>query len=608
MRPEGLDARARRTLPRDIPAPASGAGITVKDLTVVAWKSGAVIVRGISFAVAPGGILGLVGESGSGKTTAGLALLAYARSGLRIAGGSVTIGGVSMLDLSDPALSRLRGRHVAYVPQDPAVALHPGLRLRTQLAECLRDPDRSSEEHLRALLEEVGLPDPARILAAYPHELSGGQQQRVAIAMAFAPEPQAILMDEPTTALDVTTQTLVLQMVKTLAARRRTAIVYVSHDLAVVASLADRVAVMYSGEIVESGASTQVLREPRHPYTRALIRAVPNPDRAVRLEGLGGHAPDPLQRPRGCVFAPRCPIVETGCRTLSPPSVDAAPGHVVRCLRADTMKRETHATASTQLPRAVQESRPLVRLESVSAWHDRKILHDVTLGIAAGRCTALVGESGSGKTTLARCIAGLHANWTGGITLDGEALQPAARQRPLEQLRRVQYVFQNPYASLNPRQTIGRSLMIAGRHLRRGAPAVWRAEVIAVLASVGLPATTADALPGHLSGGQRQRAAIARGLICAPDLLICDEVTSALDVSIQATIVELLTRLRETGGLSILFVAHNIGLVRSLAQDVVVMQAGRIVESGPVAAVLSAPKASETMRLMRDAPRFEMAV
>ncbi len=232
------------------------------------------------------------------------------------------------------------------------------------------------------------------------------------------------------------------------------------------------------------------------------------------------------------------------------------------------------------------------------------MLHDVTLAIAAGRCTALVGESGSGKTTLARCIAGLHANRSGVIALDDKPLQPAARLRSREQLRRIQYVFQNPYASLNPRQTIGRSLMVAARHLRRQAAPVSHGEVVAVLASVGLPATTADALPAQLSGGQRQRAAIARGLICEPDLLICDEVTSALDVSIQATIVELLTSLRESRGLSILFVAHNIGLVRSLAQDVVVMQAGRIVEIGPVAEVLSAPKAAETMRLMRDAPRF----
>jgi peptide/nickel transport system ATP-binding protein len=603
--PEGLDERAHRSLP----PPAAGAGIAVTDLTVVVRKTGAVIVRGISFAVAPGGILGLVGESGSGKTTAGLALLAYARSGLRIAGGSVTIGGVSMLGLGDRALSEMRGREVAYVPQDPAVALHPGLRLRTQLAECLRDATGPVEARLPALLEEVGLPDPPRILAAYPHELSGGQQQRVAIAMAFAPRPQAILMDEPTTALDVTTQTHVLRMVKTLAARHRTAIVYVSHDLAVVASLADRVAVLYSGEIVESGASAQVLREPLHPYTRALIRAVPNPDRAIRLEGLGGHAPEPAHRPPGCVFAPRCPIVEAACTTVAPPALTAAPGHVVRCLRAGVSPQ---ASVSI-LPQpaapepAAQDTAPLVRLQAVSAWHAQKILHDVTLDIAAGRCTALVGESGSGKTTLARCIAGLHAKWTGEIALDGVALLPAGRQRSLEQLRRIQYVFQNPYASLNPRQSIGRSLMIAGRHLRRDAAAVSRAEVVAVLASVGLPATTADALPGQLSGGQRQRAAIARGLICAPDLLICDEVTSALDVSIQATIVELLTGLRESRGLSILFVAHNIGLVRSLAQDVVVMQTGRIVESGPVGDVLSAPKAAETMRLMRDAPRFEMA-
>ncbi|WP_227308950.1 oligopeptide/dipeptide ABC transporter ATP-binding protein [Acidisoma cellulosilyticum] len=583
----------------------TSAGIAVRQLTINTTDGGVPIVRGISFTVAPGSILGLVGESGSGKTTAGLALLGYARSGLKIAGGSVSIGGVSMLDLPERELVAMRGREITYVPQDPATALHPGLRLRTQMAECLRQPSGAREQALHGMLQDVGLPDPARILASYPHELSGGQQQRIAIAMAFAAKPQAIVMDEPTTALDVTTQTRVLQLVRALAQQHRTAVVYVSHDLAVIASLADQVAVMYSGEIVESGTAAQVIGRRLHPYTHALLRAVPDPDRALWLEGLPGQAPDPAQRPPGCVFAPRCGLAEPACTTQSPDPVLAEPDHMVRCFRAGSL----HIAAPRLLPavpRPAQPVSPLLRLTAVQAWHGRKVLHDIALDIAPGRATAIVGESGSGKTTLVRCIAGLHSAWTGEIALAGQPLATKAKARPLEQLRRIQYVFQNPYASLNPRQTIGQSLLVAARHLRRG-ERISRNETLAVLASVGLPAAVIDALPGQLSGGQRQRAAIARGLICQPELLICDEVTSALDVSIQATVIELLTRLQAERGLTILFVAHNIGLVRSLAQDIVVMQAGQLVESGETQTVLSAPIAAETIRLMRSAPRFGAA-
>ncbi|MCB8877549.1 ABC transporter ATP-binding protein [Acidisoma silvae] len=578
------------------------AGIVVEDLQVVTAQGAAPIVRGISFAVTPGSILGLVGESGSGKTTAGLALLAHARPGLKIAAGRVSIGGVSMLNLSARELRTMRGREITYVPQDPATALHPGLRLRTQLAECLRNPADATDERLHRLLEDVGLPDPARILSAFPHELSGGQQQRIAIAMAFAPQPQAILMDEPTTALDVTTQTRVLHLVRAMAQQHRTAIVYVSHDLAVVAALADQVAVMYAGEIVEAGTAAQVLERRLHPYTGALLRAVPDPDQALVLKGLSGHAPDPAHRPPGCAFAARCDLAEDACRLAPPADLVAEPGHVVRCRRmGQTAISRPQAMAQPILSQP--QAAPLLTLSGLGAWHGRQVLHDIAIDIAGGRCTAVVGESGSGKTTLARCIAGLHAHWTGDIRLNGAPLRPSAGQRSREQLRRIQYVFQNPYASLNPRQTIGQSLLVAGRHLR-GSKAISRSEILAALASVGLPHRAADAFPGQLSGGQRQRAAIARGLICQPDLLVCDEITSALDVSIQATIVELLLRLQQQRGLSMLFVAHNIGLVRSIAQDIIVLQAGRIVESGPTQVVLSAPKAKETARLMQDAPRF----
>jgi peptide/nickel transport system ATP-binding protein len=592
---------------RPATGPTAGA-VEVRDLKVVLAGSGLDVIDEVSFALAPGEILGLVGESGSGKTTVGLALLGHCRRGLRIAGGSVRIDGRDMLRLDEAGLRAARGRLVCYVPQDPATALNPALSIRTQLTECLDGAPGDAETRLAELLQEVKLPTAPGFLEVYPHQLSGGQQQRVAIAMAFANRPRLIVMDEPTTGLDVTTQAHVLETVRQLCTRHGVAAVYVSHDLAVVASLAGRVAVMYAGRIVEMGPTARVLRQPDHPYTRALIRAVPDLEGRLVLQGIPGQAPDPGRRPSGCFFAPRCPLAEEACRRAPPPLAAVATDHLLRCIRpgAQSLVAASPALASVaEGPRA----EPVLRLENLTAFHGPiEILHGITLDLPARRCLALVGESGSGKTTLARCIAGLHRELTGSIRFRGEDLSAGARHRSAEVRRRIQYIFQNPYASLNPRRRIGQSIIAALGEFERLGRSELQRRMYAALDQVALPASTAERYPHQLSGGQRQRAAIARALIAEPQLLICDEVTSSLDVSVQAVIVELLGELQRERGLAMLFVTHNLALVRSIAARVAVMQGGLIVELGAMEQILDRPQAAETQRLLQDTPRFAVAM
>jgi peptide/nickel transport system ATP-binding protein len=604
--------------PGDGPAQSGLPAVTVDRLSVTLADGAATVVQDVSFALQPGEILGLVGESGSGKTTVGLAVLGYARRGLRIAAGRVTVAGEDILARDETARRALRRRLVAYVPQDPATALNPTLKLRTQLAEAFGQESfgrksfgqksfgqggRVDERDLLAALAEVKLPATPGFLDAYPHQLSGGQQQRVAIAMAFAHRPRVIVMDEPTTGLDVTTQAHVLETVRELCASHGVAAIYVSHDLAVVGALATRVAVMYAGRLVEQGAAEQVLRRPRHPYTRALLQAVPDLDGKAAIHGIAGHAPDPQHRPAGCAFAPRCALVSDACRAQQPPESVSDATHRVLCFHADAAGPATQQPLrSAPLDSAGQ---PVLALRNLEAWHgERRILHGVSLSLRAGTCLALVGESGSGKTTLSRSLAGLHHQVAGEIVWHGSPVAAAARARPEAIRRRIQYIFQNPYASLNPRRRIGETLAVAVRQFETVERARLRDRIAAALAGVALPERLAEAYPHQLSGGQRQRAAIARALIVEPELLICDEVTSALDVSVQAVVVELLATLQRERGLGLLFVTHNLALVRNIAQEVAVLQAGHLVEHGPVEDVLARPQAEETRRLLRDAPHF----
>ncbi len=588
------------------PGPSAGAiRLDVSDLEIRIGRSGPDVVSDISFAVAAGEVLGLVGESGSGKTTVALALLGHARRGLAVTSGQVRLDGVNLLALTPGDLRAARGAKVAYVPQDPAAALNPALRVGAQVTEALavhpgtvRDPAARVLEVMR----EARLDATPDLLRRYPHQLSGGQQQRVALAMAFCCRPSLIVLDEPTTGLDVSTQRHVLDTVRSLCGSYGVAAVYVSHDLAVVSGLVSQVAVMYAGRIIETGPTARVFADPVHPYTQGLLAAVPSPDRAEILTGIEGQPPRPGRRGAGCSFAPRCDFAASQCRT-APPEPAAIDGRTVRCVRAAEIRAQPVSRPAPGRVPAEAGLAAVLSLRSVSARYGRKrVLSGVDLDVPPRSCVAVVGESGSGKTTLARCVVGLHASWTGEITFDGAPIPPGIRGRPKDTSRRIQYIFQNPFASLNPRKTVGQIVAQPAGELL-GLSFSQRAERAAsALADVSLSAEFLDRYPDQLSGGERQRVAIARALIVEPDLLICDEVTSALDVSVQAAIVEQLRRLQRERRLTMLFITHNLALVRSIADTAVVLRDGEVVESGPVTQVLEHPAHPYTTALIKDIP------
>jgi len=590
------------------PAPA----IVVTGLRVILRGSDTDIVDDVSFSIQPGEVLGLVGESGSGKTTVGLALLGHTRRGAEISAGSVVVGDRDILSLDFSARRRIRGSVVSYVPQDPAASLNPALRIGTQLMEVLETHSFGSgqserRERVAEMMREVALPDAPAYLRRYPHELSGGQQQRIGLAMAFACRPRVIVLDEPTTGLDVTTQAHVLGTVRELAALHGTAALYVSHDLAVVGTLAVRVAVMYAGRIVELGSADELFTSAAHPYTRRLVAAIPHLSGRRALVGIPGRAPSPGSRPKGCYFAPRCTYVQPACEEALPDLRMVGDKHSVRCIRAEEVlgRAAVTAGAADEIPVSAAGDSVLSLRGVHAGYGELTVVHDVNLEVSPQECLALVGESGSGKTTLARSIAGLHHQRTGEILLRGTPLALSSRGRPREARREIQYVFQNPYGSLNPRRTVGQIIRQPVELF--GGVDNHDAAVGEMLERVALGARYADRFPDQLSGGERQRVAIARALVCRPSVLVCDEVTSALDVSVQAAIVELLAELQRDLGLAMLFVTHNLPLVRSIAGRVAVMSTGRIVELGWVEQVINAPSDEYTRRLLADTPSLETA-
>jgi peptide/nickel transport system ATP-binding protein len=584
--------------------------LQVTGLEVRLGRSGPDVVRDVSFAVPAGQVLGLVGESGSGKTTVALALLGHARRGLRITAGQVRLDGIDLLALSPRGLREARGARVSYVPQDPSSALNPTLRVGTQVREVLKvhpgalgDPaDRVAE-----VMRDVYLDPTPELLHRYPHQLSGGQQQRVALAMAFACRPSLIVLDEPTTGLDVSTQRHVLDTVRGLCRSYGVAAVYVSHDLAAVSGLVSDVAVMYAGRLVEYGSTSRLFGAPVHPYTRGLLGAVPSPERAEVLTGIDGQQPRPGHRGAGCSFAARCGYVVESCTTQAPEPVIVA-GRSVRCLRAqDIQATQSGRQLAVTTPPAVTGT-PALSVRGVTAsYGSTRVLSGVDLEVPPRTCVAVVGESGSGKTTLARCVAGLHSNWTGEITFQGTPLAHGTRQREKDVLRRVQYIFQNPYTSLNPRKTIGQIIDQQLEQLTGVSRRERSARVAGVLEDVSLGPDLLTSYPDQLSGGERQRVAIARALVVEPDLLICDEVTSSLDVSVQAIIVELLRRIQAERHLAMVFITHNLALVRSIAQSAVVLREGMVAESGPVEQILEHPADPYTRRLIDDVPKLRQS-
>ncbi|MGW4643275.1 dipeptide ABC transporter ATP-binding protein [Sphaerisporangium sp. NPDC004334] len=588
-------------------------GLRVEGLRVAyeTARGRAEAVSGVSFEVAAGETYGLVGESGCGKTTLGRALGRYLPRGGSITGGRVEVDGTDVLGLTTDGLRRWRGSSLAVVHQEAGSALDPTMRIGAQLAEALRLQGRTRAEARREatrLLERVMLPDPAAIARRYPHQLSGGQQQRVVIAAALAARPRLLILDEPTTGLDATVRHEILGLIGALRADLAAAIVLISHDLAMVGRLCDRVGVLYAGRLIEQGPAAEVLATPRHPYTAALIAAVPRFGRTWRdrpLAAITGRPPAPGENGAGCAFAPRCPHADETCRARRPALEaagvhDARTGRSVRCHHAaeligrlDPAEEGQDPAGDRGAPARPGVGGPLLEIRALTRRHAGiPVLRDVDLTIGHGEVLGLVGESGSGKTTLARAVVGLGPEGSGTIRLDGRELPAAVGRRDAGALRRIQMVFQNPDASLNPSHTVRTVLARALRSLRGGLTP----EGLAVRA--GLGEHLLDSRTDRLSGGQKQRVAIARAFAGEPDLVVCDEPVSALDVSVQAEVLRLLADQRRRTGTSYLFISHDLAVVGYLADRIAVMYRGRILEQGPAADVLAGPHHPYTASLV----------
>jgi peptide/nickel transport system ATP-binding protein len=602
-----------------LPPSAEAGGLVVDGLRVDAIGARVDIVSDVAFSVPPGMALGIVGESGSGKTTVAMALLGFTRPGTRLVSGAVRIGDVDLLALDDSELRARRGSLISFVPQNPSKALSPGMRVRRQLDEMqeVHRPDAvSTAELLGAAWAGAQLPAGEEFAHRYPHQLSGGQQQRLTIAMALLCEPSVIVMDEPTTGLDVITQARLLEVIRELRARRDAIIVYVSHDLGVIRNLVDRVAVMYGGRLVEEGPVDELFREPRHPYTRRLLEAIPRVHRrGAGLRGIPGSAVEPWRRPPGCPFAPRCEFRVERCDAEMPPVELAGDRRrLVRCWRwGELVAAPTAVPARRAVRSSVGDSALLSVRELVAGYAARRryrwqqrawtpAVDGVSFDVPAGACVAVVGESGSGKTTLGRCLAGLHAPRSGEIRFDGHPLAALARKRDIANRRRIQIVFQDPDSSLNPSMTVGTIVRRPLRQFFELGPREARVRVGELLEQLHLPATMASRLPRELSGGEKQRVALARALAAKPDLLICDEVTSALDVAVQANIIELLAELRATTGMAMIFISHDLAVVRTISDEVIVMRDGGLREWAAREELFANPRDPYTRELLAAIP------
>lgn len=509
-------------------------------------------VRGVSFTVRPGESLGIVGESGSGKSTVARALLGHCRAGGVITGGAVRIAGVDILQLDEAGRRGLRGRQIAFVPQNPLSSLTPHMRIGEQVDEAVRHLRGCGATEARArtleLFRATNLPEPETLCTRYPHELSGGQRQRVVIAAALAGDPGLVVLDEPTTALDKTTEVQVLELVRSLRQRFNTSLIYVSHDLGVISRMCDKVIVMYQGGVVEQGDASQIFGAPTHAYTRQLIAAIPRVDAEPAPRVHAGHdAGQPLLSARQLAFS-------------------------------------YPARRRAWFQRAERQSRPA--------------LAELSFSIGRGETLGLVGESGSGKSTAASLVAGLMAPSGGSLSFDGQPLAALATGRSAALRRRVQIVFQDPLSSLNPRQRIA---TILERPLTMFTPlrgAALRERAQSLMRAMDLDPALLECYPRQLSGGQQQRVAIARAFAAEPDLVICDEITSALDVSVQAQVLELLLALQRKTGTAYLFISHDLGVIRRMADRVVVLRHGEVCEAGPTEDVFRAPRSDYTRLLL----------
>lgn len=589
-------------------------------------------VDGISFDITEGETLALVGESGSGKSVTALSIMQLLpQPAGYYAGGSIAFQGQDLLQLPEAEKRKLRGSAMAMIFQEPMTSLNPVLTVGFQLLEPLLYHQGLSREQAYpkaiALLKQVNIPDPERRFHEYPHQLSGGMKQRVMIAIAMACEPKLLIADEPTTALDVTIQAQILELMKELQRKKGTAILLITHDLGIVAETADRVAIMYAGRIVELASCVQVLSNPAHPYTVRLLQSLPSGDQRDRaLQTIEGRVPPAHRYPQGCRFADRCHMVQPACRTIDPALLPIEKGHTAACILYDErLQGRPIDPVEVRMPlpprprtNDLVAEEALLRIEGLKVHFPIrrgifkrvighvKAVDGVDLTIAKGKTLALVGESGCGKTTLGKALLQLIRPTAGRVLVDGQDLTALDRQALQAYRRRLQIIFQDPYSSLNPRMMVGEIVMEGMTVHGIGHNRKEREErVKEILGQVGLDPEVRYRYPHEFSGGQRQRISIARCLAVDPEFIVCDEATSALDISVQAQILNLLEKLQTDLGLTYLFITHNLGVVEYLADQVAVMYLGRIVERGKTQEVFQNPRHPYTQALLSAIPKID---
>jgi peptide/nickel transport system ATP-binding protein len=578
------------------------------------------VIDGVTLALAPGESIGIAGESGSGKSTLLLSMMGVVRPGLRHQGGTVTFEGQQIMGRADADLLAIRGGRLALIPQNAAMSLTPTLRIGAQIDEALRLHTSLSgaarAKTVLGLLDRVHLPDTANMARRYPHELSGGQVQRAAVAMALAGDPAVLLMDEPTTGLDVTTQLALLDLMVELQREARMAIVCVSHDLGVLAKLCQTVAVMYAGSLVEQGPTDRLLTSPTHPYTRALLRSLPSLAHPGLPSAIEGAPPTLNARPPGCSFAPRCSFVQPECSARRPAIQASATGLQVACLHPQTQPlirdaADVQGAAPLAAPPVLQisglsidygQSRGLNRILQRS--RAVRVVDDVSFTLNRGEVLGLVGESGSGKSTILRAIAGIHPASVGQIALLGRdaaamALAPQMAARPLAHLQTIQMIFQNPESSLNPRHKVFDLLAQPLGLYPIALDGDMRHHAARLLEEVRLGPGYLDRYPSQLSGGERQRVAIARAFAARPDILLCDEITTALDVSVQAAVLRLVRDMAASRDVATIFVSHDLAVVRAISDRIAVLSKGRIVEIAEADDLCRTPRHDYTRALLR---------